>query len=140
MGYTPTTALAELTDQHARLRELIARCDELADALDAGEIGPTQLLREVARLRIAFDTHNTFEEQQLRPMLLDADWLGAVRVSRMVEDHVEEHRAMRGAMRDAAGSATTSELRAVLAGLREHLASEERYFLSRKVLRDDLAG
>lgn len=138
--YTPASALAELTEQHARLREQIARCDELADALDAGEIGPTQLLREVARLRLAFDAHNKFEEQLLRPVLLDAEWMGAVRVSRMVEDHVEEHRAMRNAMRGAAGSETTSELRGVLANLRAHLENEERYFLTRKVLRDDLAG
>jgi hypothetical protein len=34
----------------------------------------------------------------------------------------------------------TGDLRGVLASLREHLATEERYFLSRKVLRDDLAG
>ena len=112
---TPSSALAELAEQHARLRDLIARCDELADELDAGPIGPTHLLREVARLRVA------------------------VRVSRMVEDHVEEHRAMRNAMRGASGSAATSELRAVLASLREHLESEERYFLTRRVLRDDLA-
>jgi hypothetical protein len=162
MDHTPSAALAELSAQHARLRELIAQCDELADALDAGQIEPAQLLREVARLRVAFDTHNRFEEQLLRRGLLDAEWrpraidlargrgpappwpegtpagLGAVRVSRMVEDHVEEHRAMRGAMHDAS-SATTAELRAVLTSLRNHLASEERSFLSRKVLRDDLA-
>lgn len=73
-------------------------------------------------------------------MLLDADWLGAVRVARMVEDHVEEHRAMRSAMSTASGSAATAELRGVLASLREHLATEERYFLGRKVLRDPRAG
>jgi hypothetical protein len=137
--HTPSSALAELADQHARLRELIARCDELADALDAGDIEPAQLLPEVARLRLAFDAHNRFEEELLRPVLLDADWLGVVRVARMVEDHVEEHRAMRSAMSTASGSATTAELRAALASLREHIATEERYFLTRKVLRDPRA-
>jgi hypothetical protein len=99
-------------------------------------VEPAQLLREVAALRIAFDDHNQFEERALRPVLLDADWLGAVRTARMVEDHIEEHRALR---RDLDIS-TASDLRAVLVSLRNHLEAEERYFLSRNVLRDDLAG
>jgi len=43
-------------------------------------------------------------------------------------------------MRAGLVATPTSELRGVLANLRDHLASEERYFLSRRVLRDDLAG
>ena len=118
------------------LRELIERCAELADRVDAEAAQPGELLGEVARLRAAFDAHNQCEEQLLHPILLDVEWLGAVRVSRMVEDHIEEHRAMRVGL----GAAPTSELRGVLASLRAHLDSEERYFLSRKVLRDDLSG
>lgn len=133
---TPSRALDTLAAQHATLREMIDRCEELADEVDAGTAGASQLLREVARLRIAFDDHNQFEEQLLRPLLLDVEWLGAVRVSRMVEDHVEEHRAMRLGL----AATPTGDLRGVLASLRDHLATEERYFLSRKVLRDDLAG
>lgn len=133
---TPSRALDELAAQHAVLRERIDRCEDLADEVDAGAAEPGPLLAEVARLRAAFDAHNQFEERLLRPLLLDADWMGAVRVSRMVEDHVHEHRAMRAGL--AAGP--TSELRRVLADLRAHLETEEHYFLSRKVLRDDLAG
>ena len=133
---TPSRALDTLAAQHATLRDMIDRCEELADAVDAGTADASPLLREVARLRIAFDEHNQFEEQLLRPLLLDADWLGAVRVSRMVEDHVEEHRAMRLGL----AATPTGDLRGVLASLRDHLATEERYLLSRKVLRDDLAG
>ena len=133
---TPSRALDTLAAQHTTLRERIDRCDELADEVDAGTAAASQLVGEVAQLRIAFDEHNQFEEQLLRPLLLDVEWLGAVRVSRMVEDHVEEHRAMRGGL----AASPTGDLRGVLASLREHLATEERYFLSRKVLRDDLAG
>jgi hypothetical protein len=119
----------------------------------------SDLVGEVARLRAAFDEHNRFEERLLEPLMLDADWgpraidlaggggpappwpegipagRGAVRVSRMVEDHVEEHREMRQGL----AATPTGELRGVLASLRDHLATEERGFLSRKVLRDDLA-
>jgi hemerythrin HHE cation binding domain-containing protein len=132
----PSRALAELAGQHAILHDMIDRCEELADALDVDRIDPDVLLREVARLRIALDAHNRYEEQLLPPLLLDADWLGAVRVSRMVEDHIVEHRAMRSQL----GSAPSSELRATLASLRAHLDSEEHDFLTRRVLRDDLAG
>jgi iron-sulfur cluster repair protein YtfE (RIC family) len=131
---SPSGALSELADQHGRLRDMMERCEELADALDAGNAEPDALLREVARLRTAFDAHNRFEEQLLRPMLVDADWMGAVRASVMVEEHIEEHRSMRQQM----GSPTTAELRAVIASLRAHLQAEERVFLSGKVLRDDL--
>jgi Hemerythrin HHE cation binding domain len=133
---TPEELHAALARQHADLRERISRCEQLADRFDADLLEPAQLLREVAALRIAFDAHNQFEERALRPVLLDADWLGAVRTARMVEDHVEEHRALR---RDL-DVGRASELRAVLASLLRHLEAEERYFLTRKVLRDDLAG
>jgi hypothetical protein len=131
---TPSSALDELAAQHAMLRELMDRCEELADEVDAGTQGATQLLQQVARLRALFDAHNQFEEELLRPLLLDVDWLGAVRVSRMVEDHVEEHRVLRREL----GGTPTSDLRRVIADLRDHLTTEERYFLSRKVLRDDV--
>jgi iron-sulfur cluster repair protein YtfE (RIC family) len=133
---TPSQLLAALAKQHADLRERISCCEQLADRFDAGLLDPSQLLEQVTALRRAFDEHNQFEERALSPVLLDADWLGAVRVARMVEDHIEEHRAIRHEL--ATGPA--SELRAVLASLREHLETEERYFLTGKVLRDDLAG
>lgn len=140
-GITPSRALAALADQHAILRDMMERCDELADQLDAGRIEPALLLHEVARLRIAFDDHNRFEEQLLQPVLLDADWLGAVRVARMVEEHIHEHRSMGRQLGSGPASlpAPTSELRATLAGLRAHLDTEEHYFLTNRVLRDDLA-
>jgi len=134
----PSRALAELAGQHAILHDMIDRCEELADALDTERIAPDVLLREVARLRIALYAHNQYEEQLLPPLLLDADWLGAVRVSRMVEDHIVEHRAMRTQLRSV--QAPSAELRATLASLRAHLDSEEHDFLSKRVLRDDLAG
>lgn len=136
---TPEVALAELTLQHAALRAEMNRCDELADQLDAGVLDPGVLIDAIATLRHTFDAHNQFEERLLHPLLMDADWSGAVRVSRMVEDHVEEHQAIRRAIDPALGNTTTAALRAVLDSLRDHLDSEERGFLSRRVLRDDLS-
>jgi iron-sulfur cluster repair protein YtfE (RIC family) len=113
---------------------MMARCEELADELDTGRMGPTQLMREVARLRLAFDAHNKFEEQLLRPALLEGDAFAGVRIDRMVDDHVNEHRAMRVQL----ATSETAVLRDVIETLRAHLDAEERYLLTAKVLRDDI--
>jgi hypothetical protein len=133
---TPSKLLAELLDQHDGLRKIIERCEELADELDIGTGNPLALTREVARLRAAFDAHNNFEEQLLRPVLREMDAYGGVRIERMYVDHVAEHRAMRLQL----GDGTTNALRAALDSLRVHLAAEERYFLSSRVLRDDVVS
>jgi hypothetical protein len=124
--YTPSGALAELMTQHDTLREIMARCEELADELDYGGCDPMVLTREVARLRLAFDTHNKFEEQLLRPVLLGGDAFAEVRLERMISDDVGEHRAMRTQLT----TTETSGLRDVIAALRAHLDAEERYFSS----------
>lgn len=134
MKYTPARALAELKAQHDALRGMMDRCEELADELDAGRSGPIQLTREVSRLRLAFEAHNTFEEQLLRPVLLGHDAFAEVRIERMIEDHVGEHREMRRRLH----SNETSVLRDVIETLRAHLDAEERYLLSARVLRDDV--
>lgn len=133
MTTTPSRLLAELKHQHEMLRAMMDRCEQLADDLDRGRVQPLDLTREVAKLRVAFDAHNKFEEQLLRPILRDNDAFGAVRLEQMVADHIDEHRAMRRQL-----DGPTGELRATLYELRAHLATEERYFLSSRVLRDDL--
>ncbi|MBS1120561.1 MAG: Hemerythrin cation binding domain [Deltaproteobacteria bacterium] len=92
---SPARALAELQAQHLALRTMMDRCEELADELEAGRGDALQLTREVARLRLAFEAHNQFEEQLLRPVLLANDAFAEVRIDRMIDDHVGEHRAMR---------------------------------------------
>jgi iron-sulfur cluster repair protein YtfE (RIC family) len=135
MSFTPSRALAELISQHDSLRVMMDLCEDLADTLDVHPDGdPTMLTRELSRLRLAFDAHNKFEEQLLRPVLLEHDSFGAVRIQRMVEDHVHEHRTIG----ERLSSPATAALRDVIETLRAHLDAEERYLLSSRVLRDDL--
>jgi hypothetical protein len=126
-----TAALAELTTQHAALRAQIAHCEQLADQLDAGLTEPAVLLTQITTLRRAFDTHNQLEERMLHPLLLDADWHGAVGIARMVDDHIEEHQLIRRSISPELGPTTTAALRDVLTNLRDHLATEERGWLAR---------
>jgi hypothetical protein len=129
----PSRLLEELKQQHEALRQIMDHCEQLADDLDRGGALAIELTRAVAKLRLAFDAHNKFEEDLLRPVLRDIDAFGAVRIEEMIADHVDEHRAMRRHL-----EGPTAELRATLYELRAHLVAEERYFLSSRVLRDDL--
>ena len=119
----PDGSLAELSEQHASLNEMMDRCETLADALDAGTADAAQVLREVSRLRAAFDAHNKFEERLL-PVLLEAEL--RARAARIAEAHIAEHRSMRHQL----GSPTTSQLRSVISTLRAHLDAEQRSFES----------
>jgi hemerythrin-like domain-containing protein len=132
----PSKLLAELLAQHDELRTIMDRCEELADQFDAGQSTALALTGEIARLRLAFDAHNRFEEQLLRPVLREIDAFGDVRIERMFTDHVGEHRAMRLQL----GDDTTNALRGAIDSLRVHLQAEERYFLSSRVLRDDVVS
>jgi len=131
----PSSALSELIAQHDSLRCMMDLCEDLADALDLNPDGdPAPLTRELALLRLAFDAHNKFEEQLLRPVLMEHDSFGPVRVQRMVEDHVHEHRTIG----ERLASPATAALRDVIETLRAHLDAEERYLLTAPVLRDDV--
>lgn len=129
----PSSALSTLIAQHDSLRAMMDRCEVLAAQLDAHPEGdPGELVREVVRLRLAFDAHNQFEEQLLRPLFFEHDPFAAVRLDRMVEDHINEHRMFR----DRLASPVVADLRDVVEGLRAHLDAEERYLLTSPVLRD----
>lgn len=133
----PSNALSELIAQHDSLRCMMDLCEDLADGLDLHpDADPTPLTRELALLRLAFDAHNKFEEQLLRPVLLEHDSFGPVRVQRMVEDHVHEHRTIG----ERLASPATAALRDVIETLRAHLDSEERYLLTAPVLRDEVSS
>jgi iron-sulfur cluster repair protein YtfE (RIC family) len=139
MTHPPTSALAELATQHNQLRDMMSRCEQLADQLDTGHAPPDlapALAQAVASLRVAFETHNRFEEELLRPLLREIDPFAAARIERMVADHIEEHREVRLRL----GTAETATLRDVIETLRAHLDAEERYLLSDRVLRDGATG
>lgn len=128
-------ALRELLEQHASLRVMMDQCEELADDIDCGRGDLEALVREVARLRTAFEAHTRSEEQILGSVLRDLSTFGGVRIDHLCADHFEEHRALARHL-----SGPTAELRATLDELRVHLAVEERYFQSARMLRGDLAS
>lgn len=133
--YTPARARAELHTQHQALRIMMDRCEEMATRLEAQQLDPAVLVTAVTNLRAALDAHNAFEEAVLRPVLTATDRYSDVRIGRLVEDHVAEHRELRDRLH--VGNEVTQQLRDVLETLRAHLEAEERYLLNAQVLRDD---
>lgn len=129
----PDVLLDALIEQHDALREMIEVCERLADELEPGRGDPAELTHAVARLRAAFDAHNKFEEQLLRPMLRDLDAFGEVRIERMVAEHIDEHRAVRERLGD---DGPLGWLRDALDQMRVHLQAEERYFVASRMLSD----
>lgn len=122
-------AIAELKAQHNVLRGMMERCGSFADELDAGRCGPLQLMREVERLRLAFEAHNRFEEQMLRPILFAG--IESATIDRQIDEHVKAHRAMRQGL----ASSETSMLRDVIDAMRAHLDAEEDFITSATTLR-----
>ena len=112
---------------------MIGRCSSTLDELDRGNVDTHAVMREVTRLRAALTLHNHYEERFLRPVLAEVDGFSEARVNRMVEEHEAEHEALGANL-----NATPQELRGTLCRLRSHLDSEERYFLSSNVLRNDI--
>ncbi len=124
MTIASSKLLAELSSQHDALRAAMKHCEDLADELDLGRGDPLVLTREVAALRLAFESHNRFEEQWLRPLLRELAADGVVRIDQVFAAHVDEHRAMGAQL----GSEITNTLRATIDDLRQHLEAEERTF------------
>jgi hypothetical protein len=122
MTTIPSRVLTELLAEHEALRELIDRCEALADELESSPTDSTTLSLAIGQLRSAFDRHSRYEEQFLRPVALGGDAFG---------EHVAEHRVVRAAL----GTDVTEELRQALDHLRRHLDDEDRYFLSAAVVR-----
>lgn len=115
MTAIPSRVLTELLAEHDALRELIERCEQLADELEAGRTDSATLSLEVSRLRAAFDVHNRYEEQFLRPVLRGGARFG---------EHVAEHQSVRASLENE----VTGELRRALDHLRRHLDDEDLYF------------
>lgn len=113
---------------------MVDTCLNAADRIDAGEPAEGELAQAIARLRIAFEAHNRHEEALLRPVLIAADSFGPVRVDQMIDEHIREHRAVRQTLAEI----ELDGLVDLLATLRKHLDEEERWFLSPRVLRDDI--
>lgn len=133
----PSKARQQLLAEHDELRTLLARAAQIAADILCGVAPPTALHDVLQLCRSSLAAHNASEERLLGPILQhDFAW-GQARIDRMFEEHRAEHAEMHAALTGA-----DLKIAPKIADLREmieaHMAAEERTFLSRKVLRDDV--
>ena len=99
----------------------MTRCELFAAQRETGHCESETLVTEVAKLRTTLAEHNR-DEERLLPLLLGH--VDRARLDQMVLEHTCEHREMLDGL-DVIG-----ELRRMLQDLRNHLALEDRYFLT----------
>lgn len=135
----PSQARTHLLSEHKELRAVLARAERIAAEALAGAPVAGQLHQVLQQCRDLFAAHNESEERLLGPILLQDPAWGQARFDRMFEEHRAEHAEMRAAM-----TGDDREVAARVADFREmieaHMDAEERTFLSRAVLRDDVVS
>lgn len=134
-----------LLDQHAELRRQMDSCEQAMDqAATMPQVSRAQLAVRVAELSRMLAEHNAIEERLLEPVLVDSDSFGEVRADLMNEQHRSEHRSMLSALEAAVShddfDDAMASVRAIVAELRQHMQHEERYYLNRRVVRDDIVS
>lgn len=135
----PGKARMRLLAEHDELRLLLKRAEQIANNILRGIAPPTALHDVLQLCRNSFAAHNASEEELLAPILMnDCAW-GQARVDRMLEEHRAEHAEIRAAFTgsDLKIAPRIGELRELIEA---HMAAEERTFLSRVVLREELAN
>lgn len=139
MGMDPSQARAHLLSEHAELRAVLARAERIAADALAGSSASVQLRDILQICRDLFAAHNASEERLLGPILQQDPAWGQARIDRMMEEHRAEHAEMRAALtgRDRDVAARVADLREIIEA---HMDAEERTFLSRSVLRDDVVS
>jgi len=138
---TPSEIRRALLREHDDLR---ASIDETRDAASRADNGPAEFEDLRDRLRHLVDKlvqHNRHEEDLLLGVLRTADAWGPLREEVMNAHHAVEHRQFVGALLEASAIREVDTFRAIVLPaidrLLDHMAHEERMFLSEDVLRDD---
>ena len=131
----------ELLGQHASLKLMAAKIRELAER-PSEDISPDQLSGLLHELGDGIDAHNAREEHLLGEVLPTLDAWGPERLARMDDHHRREHREIAERVRAAAklpdSSATLGAALPAIEDLMTHMHEEEKEFLGRDLLRDDV--
>jgi len=136
-----TAIREELLAQHASLRDLTAKILEVAQR-GPGPAARGELAVLLHELGDGIDAHNAREEYLLSEILPTLDAWGSVRLARMDEHHMQEHRQIADEVRAASlledFPASVEAALAVIDLLLEHMRQEEAEFLAPELLRNDI--
>jgi len=132
----PSVTRALLLEQHEGIRRRLAAVEELAADFRARAPVREAFATAIMVLLEALIQHNRAEESLLEPLLREGDGYADQRVSRMFEEHVNEHELIRKTLRGHDLGAVAEAVPDLAETLRAHMEAEERTFLHARVLRD----
>jgi hypothetical protein len=127
----PSDIRRALLEEHRRLRLLLDEIEAVQHQLAAGAPVQAELAYALDQLRRALAAHNEHETRELETLLRDVDAWGPIRAELMLREHVAEHL-------DLLDVFDVLAMHEAVARLRAHMDTEERTFLSERVLHDDL--
>jgi iron-sulfur cluster repair protein YtfE (RIC family) len=137
-------ALAEILEDHARIRTLLGSALEVAEQAIAGHPPARALLPHLLYgIRVTLERHLAFEEAILVPILTEDLPVGPQRARALEEEH-RRQRAEIAALSDARAAddlgALVCNLRTLVRDFLADMAIEERELLRGDVVRDDLVS
>jgi hypothetical protein len=124
----PTAVRAELLQQHADLRRMIADVETMAEQASKGAALGDRLQAAVKRLADALEQHNSFEEQWLRTLDAKIDGPTRAELDVLLDAHEREHEELHAAVLGIPQTPVKFagvDVRVLLKGLLEHMAREE---------------
>ena len=143
---TPAETREWVLADHRRLRAALDALEELARTYQQGERTLLGSLRNATeRFLNRFEEHTRWEDEHLRPVLIDADAWGAERAKRLDHDHKEQRELLDyslGLICDPGRSPVLIGRGVIdlIALIRSDMEEEERDLLDPRVLRDDVVG
>jgi hypothetical protein len=129
--------------QHKRIRSLLERSRDVADAALDGEAQPADAVASaIGDIRATLEVHLAYEESVLIPLLRDDLPVGPQRADRLLDEHVRQ-RAMLAALHGEASAHPELATLAVKLGflatwLLADMTEEEQSLLVPDVIRDDI--
>lgn len=141
----PSEIRHRVLEDHARLRQLLARVEALAHRVLGGDLRCAGDLRTAGRqLTSKLVRHLDLEEEILVPAIRAIDSWGPERARRVLVEHAEQRQQIRDLDRelavDADADSLASELRTFAAILHADMLAEEAAVLDPDLLRDDVVG
>jgi hemerythrin-like domain-containing protein len=129
-------------DEHTIIRDVLEEIEETLGEMTRRVPGSIGRLRSCLRtFQDAFLRHLSHEETVLRPLLVDVDAWGPVRVEAMDEEHRLQRQALAELSRlslETDIDGTVGRVEEFVRRLRADMDGEERHALSEEVLRDDI--
>ncbi len=139
---TPAETREWVLKDHESLRALLADLETLARQVRDGDrrlLGPLRL--EAERFLHRFEDHTRWEDQHLRPALIEADAWGNERAQRLDHDHDEQRQLLEDSLDRLRDAERPPVLVArgvldLIALIRTDMEQEERDLLDPRILRD----